>query len=171
VTRIVQLSRCLDGCPAAEPCAGICLRTYSGLRDVDRWLALRREAFDVRASAGREWNMADFGREFLRKPGWSPERMWFAEEVPRANDCRDTPGRSIGSVFLSLHGTGDDARGVIHWLMVAPAARRRGVGRLLVRTLESYCWRVGVRSVSCETHADWKAAVAFYAALGYRPRE
>lgn len=146
---------------------GVRLRIFRGHDDVDRWLALRREAFDVVGTGGREWDAADFEREFLQKPDWSPERMWLAVHCA----AEDWPGggsdRVVGSVYLSVQGEAAGVTGVMRWLMVAPGSRRRGVGRLLVATLEADCWRRGIRRVTFETHSDWAAATAFYASLGY----
>lgn len=168
MTRIVQLRRRLD-----DPCdlpawKGLRVYTFRGPEDMGRWLALRHEAFDMPGGGGRQWIAADFEREFLQKPDWSPERMWLAELLAPEEDKRIEVASSIaGSVYLGFRGTGPTATGVIHWLMVAAGARRRGIGRLLVATLEAECWRRGVRQVSCETRADWTAATAFYKSLGY----
>ena len=167
MTRILRLTRRLVCLHPGRACAGIRLRNFTGRDDIDRWLALRREAFDVVGTGGRQWQPDDFDREFLRKPDWSPERMWLAEQCPPESDFDYVAGDIVGSIYLGLRGSGSEATGVIHWLMVAPDSRRRGVGRMLVAALEADCWRRGIRQVSCETHADWSAATAFYASLGY----
>jgi GNAT superfamily N-acetyltransferase len=58
---------------------------------------------------------------------------------------------------------------VVHWLLVDPAWRRRGVGRLLMLHLELAAWHDGYREIELETHAGWGAAVAFYQSMGYAP--
>ena len=66
-----------------------------------------------------------------------------------------------------MRGNPPSARPAVHWLVVLPAARRQGVGRLLMSHLERAAWDAGHREVLLETHAQWQAAVQFYEALGY----
>lgn len=77
----------------------------------------------------------------------------------------------MGAVTLARRGDAEQGRPVVHWLIVDPAFRRRGIGRLLVATLESACWQAGERQVWLETHTGWREATAFYSALGYVPAE
>lgn len=58
---------------------------------------------------------------------------------------------------------------VVHWLLVDPNYRRRGIGRLLMNCLERAAWDAGHRELQLETHAGWSAAVAFYQSIGYAP--
>lgn len=167
MTRILHLRRRLSCVGVPPACEGIRLRNFEGPDDINRWLALRREAFDVVGIRGREWNAADFDREFVKKPDWSPGRMWLADGCPPENEPRNVAGRIVGAVYLGMQGRGVGATGIIQWLMVARDWRRRGIGRLLVATLEADCWRRGVHQVACETHASWTAATAFYKSLGY----
>lgn len=139
------------------PPAGIALRTYRGPGDVSTWLDLRHRAF-ARARVGvRQWTETDFEQEFLTKPWWSPEHLWFAEARSQA----------VGTVALAIRGEEEGARPAVHWLAVLPAWRRRGVGRLLMCALESRAWELGHREVWLETHAAWDSAVRLYESLGY----
>lgn len=135
----------------------VSVRTFSGERDIEAWLELRRRAFANERPAVRPWSGAAFSAEFLDKPWWSHERLWFAEAA----------GQAIGSVTLAMRGDGASTTPVVHWLMVVPEWRRRGVGRLLITTLEAASWEAGYRQIALETHANWTAAAAFYRALGY----
>ncbi len=93
--------------------------------------------------------------------------MWFAE-------LQRHPGghyEPVGTVTLARRGTPPDDRPVIHWLAVAPGFRRRGLGRLLVATVESAVWEAGERQIWLETHSGWQEAARLYAALGYDPVE
>lgn len=56
---------------------------------------------------------------------------------------------------------------VVHWLMVAPEARRQGLARVLMSRLEAAAWNAGHREIYLETHSAWRAAAQFYEALGY----
>jgi GNAT superfamily N-acetyltransferase len=156
VASVLHLSRRLVEGPTVTKVSGVAVRTFTGEDDISRWLALRAKAFVDQTPVVRPWTQADFKAEFLDKPWWSPERMWFAE----ADDA-------IGSVTLAMRGHQAAATPVVHWLMVLSEWRRRGVGKLLMRTLETACWRAGYRHISLETHAGWSAAEAFYRALGY----
>jgi len=73
----------------------------------------------------------------------------------------------VGAVALASRGDGPDATPAIHWLMVAPRWRRRGVARLLVAAAERRAWDDGHREIRLETHAAWTAAARLYAELGY----
>lgn len=154
---ILQFCRQLDVPAPAMPVPGMRLRTYLGSEDIDAWLDLRHRAF-ARARLGvRQWGAADFEQEFLAKPWWRPEHLWFAESI----------GGPVGTVTLAFRGEGEIARPVVHWLAVLPAWRRRGVARFLMGVLESRAWELGYREVWLETHAAWIEAVQLYRALGY----
>jgi|SRR5215469_4220939 len=149
---VVHLSRHLLSQPEATSVPGVAVRTFAGEQDIDAWLDLHKRAFSLQTPAVRTWTPADFEAEFLRKPWWSPDRMWFAEAE-----------MVVGSVTLALRGR----LPVVHWLMVAPEWRRHGVGRWLMAALEAACWQAGYRAISLETHRGWTAAEAFYRAIGY----
>ncbi|HJT34736.1 MAG TPA: GNAT family N-acetyltransferase [Pirellulales bacterium] len=128
--------------------------------DIEIWLELRRRTFERELPAIRAWSRDDFQAEFMAKPWWSPERLWFAEAALSDNQVAS----AIGAVALAMRA-GDQP--VIHWLMVLPEWRRRGVGRLLLNALEVACWDAGYRRIGLETHAAWSSAVEFYRAMGY----
>ena len=149
---VVHLSRHLLCPPAVQSIPGIAVRNFAGEQDIDGWLDLHKRSFSSEKPAVRTWTPADFQAEFLSKPWWSPDRMWFAEA-----------GGVVGSVTLALRRR----MPAVHWLMVAPEWRRRGLGRCLMSTLEAACWEAGYREISLETHVGWMAAEAFYRAMGY----
>lgn len=155
---VLQLSKVLTSAPVVGWVAGVGLRNYRGPEDIDPWLRLREQAFAREKVGVRRWDVSDFRREILEKPWWSPQRMWLAEGA----------GQAIGAVMLARRGSGPESRPVVHWLMVSPGWRRRGVGRLLIAAAERACWEAGGREIWLETHVQWTAAVAFYTALGYR---
>ena len=97
----------------------------------------------------------------IAKPWWKPENLWLAE------DCVAGAGRLVGAVTLAMRGPEFEGVPVVHWLMVDPDPRNRGIGRLLMRALEMTCWELGFRRVSLETHVAWTAASRFYESLGY----
>lgn len=69
--------------------------------------------------------------------------------------------------FLLLRVVADEAE--ILTLAVAPAERRRGVGRRLVEAATARAAEAGARSLFLEVAEDNAAAVALYQACGFRP--
>jgi GNAT superfamily N-acetyltransferase len=161
---ILQLTKRLLAPPCPAAVVGIRLRHYRSVSDAEIWLELRRRAFARQKLGVGDWSAADFAREFLQKPWWRPEAMWFAET--------DSPGltaSAVGTVTLARRGDTHDARSAVHWLAVLPSWRRRGVGRLLITSLEAAVWETGQRQVWLETHAQWSEAARLYESLGYGP--
>lgn len=151
--------------PELPTVPGVGLRHFASPEDAAVWLEIRHRAFAREKHGVRQWTAADFEAEFLSKPWWSPERMWFAEAAA------GMPGVAaispIGTITLAFRGSGAEAKPVIHWLAVLPGWRRRGVARLLLAALEKTCWDAGYREVCLETHAGWTGALRFYEQAGY----
>jgi GNAT superfamily N-acetyltransferase len=142
---------------------GFEVRTFCDEADVDLWLRIREESLLGLIAPGRPWTESDFHREFISKPWWRPEHMWFAERT-------DPDGRqAVGAVALAIHESPQRVA-TIQWLMVRPEYRRRGIGRLLITTLEAAAWDAGCRTVTADTLTAWEAAMRLYQALGYEPR-
>jgi GNAT superfamily N-acetyltransferase len=94
--------------------------------------------------------------EVTSRPGrevWA----WIARERARES-------RPVGFVALVRAGTLAVPRWSIGWLVVDPAARRRGIGTALVATAVRFAGARGARVVHAETLDRWPAAVAFWAA-------
>ncbi|MBI3837654.1 MAG: GNAT family N-acetyltransferase [Planctomycetia bacterium] len=162
---ILQLTRRFDSRPIPPASPGVRLRHFAGPGDVEIWLDLRRRSFARQKLGVRDWDAGDFAREFLHKDWWHSEAMWFAE-IQRFPFQSHT---AVGTVTLARRGDARNAKPVVHWLAVLPGYRRRGIGRLLMATLEAAVWDAGGRQVWLETHAQWAEAVRLYRALGYRP--
>ena len=156
---ILHLRRTLVVIPQPVICTSVAVRNYAGPSDLAAWLELRRRAFAGEAKSVGPWDAADCRREFLSKPWWKPERMWLAEAI--------AGGQVVGSATLGEHGPAENSEPAIHWLMVDPDWRRRGLGRLLVGLAESACWQQDRREIWLETHSAWTAAVKLYRQLGY----
>ena len=154
---VLQLVRQLKDTPSIAPVPGVSVRTYAGGEDIAAWLMLREGAFAREKVGVRGWTVRDFEHEFLAKSWWNPQHVWFAE----------AGGLPVGTVTMALRGAGPRAKPAIHWLAVLPAWRRRGVGRLLVETLERAAWEAGYREVWLETHTQWDRALRLYQSLGY----
>ncbi len=163
---VQQLTKKLSSRPDPPPVAGVRLRNFTGVQDIEIWLELRRRAFARQRVGIGVWDAADFEREFLHKPWWRPECMWFAE-TQELLPC----GEVVGTVTLARRGIPPRDKPVVHWLAVAPRYRKRGVGKLLMSTLEAAVWDEGGRQVWLETHQAWAEAARLYASLGYEPSE
>lgn len=161
---VVQLIKRLTLRPDVTDVPGVTLRHFAGLDDVEPWLRLRELAFARQQVGVRRWTLEDFRDEMLDKPWWSNERMWLAETMSPAGNRL-----LIGSVTWADRATATETRAAVHWLAVAPAWRRRNVGRLLMSALEASCWDAGHHQIWLETHTAWRAAAEFYERLGYSP--
>lgn len=157
---VLQLCRQLTNRPELPAIAGLSIRTFTGPADIVPWLDLRHRAFARERLGVRRWAADDFAAELTSRWWWQPKRMWLAEA--------DGP-QLVGSVTLAMRGEPEAARPVVHWLMVHPTARRRGLGRLLMAHLEAAAWDAGHRQLWLETHAAWQSAEKFYTNLGYAP--
>ena len=74
---------------------------------------------------------------------------------------------AAGLVTLVTSGATPRLRQSISWLLVDPAARRRGIGRLLVEQALRHAWARAADRVWVESRSDWTAAIAFWRALGF----
>jgi GNAT superfamily N-acetyltransferase len=150
--------------PAVVEVPGIRVRTYTATKDVQPWLRLRSRATAELSPPVRSWSTEDFRHEMLNKTWWRDDYTWLAEAGDSA-----VADSLAGAVSLALrHGTVATVP-VVHWLLVDPAWRRRGIARLLMSHLETAAWHAGNREVQLETHAKWHAAIRFYQSIGYAP--
>jgi GNAT superfamily N-acetyltransferase len=171
MTSVLQMSRDLNFRPVVPTLPQIEIRAYAGEEDMFDWLALRHRAFARQKVGVRQWDTRDFESEFLAKAWWRPERMWFAEHVSEGAGGASETRLVVGTVTLAMRGSGPEARPVVHWLAVLPEWRRRGIGRLLIATLEACAWDEGYRRIWLETHVQWQSAVRLYESLGYHSSE
>ena len=167
MSSVLHLTRLLSQEPELVSVEGVRLRHFGDPQDAEIWLELRHKAFARQKVGVRRWDASDFAAEFLSRPWWRPEHLWFAHaEVGWSRRPLD-----VGTVTLALRGTGPSAKPVVHWLAVLPEWRRRGIGRLLMSALERTAWHEGHRQIWLETHVAWDSAVALYEQLGYRPEQ
>ena len=127
------------------------------------------EAAGPRLRAMRWWDveaLLPLDRELFGSAAWSAETFW--SELARGPDrwyvvAEDAQGAVLGYAGLMLGGSEAD----VQTLAVAPAARRRGIGRMLLRALLAEAERRGAGSVLLEVRADNEAAIALYAGHGF----
>ncbi len=168
MSKILRLSKRLTAPhqPALPPSTAI--RTFIGPGDIDAWLRLHRAALSGLTAAGPTWTAVRFEREFLAKPDWSPEHLWFAvRECPASVGDESAVARPLGTIALGRGGRPPHEAAMVRWLMVAPEARRRGIGAALLACAELRAWEDGARVVALETHVDWSDAVRLYRRAGY----
>ena len=103
----------------------------------------------------RPWN--DPRRDIRRKLTVQPDLFLVAT----------AGGEVVGTVMAGYDGH----RGWVNYLAAAPAQRGRGLGRRLMREVESRLLEYGCPKLNLQVRAGDDAAVAFYEAIGYRVDE
>ena len=159
---ILHFRKELSAPPVAADAPGIQVRQLQVPEDIAAWLALRDRAMANQTPAVRSWSADDFHLEMLDKTWWRSDRSWVA-----VSSSSGSGPEVVGAVSLALREGLSGTVPVVHWLLVDPAFRRRGVARLLMSYLERTAWADGWREVQLETHVGWESAVAFYQSIGY----
>jgi GNAT superfamily N-acetyltransferase len=155
---VLHLRKELLAPPVERAVLNVSVRSIRVPDDVDAWLALRNRATVGLTPPVREWTFEDFAVEMLQKPWWRVESTWVAVA---------DGGSIIGAVTLGVRTGATNSVAIVHWLLVDPAWRRHGVGRLLMSRLERAAWDAGWRAIELETHARWSEAARFYHSIGY----
>ena len=150
------------GAPVDMP-AGVFLRPFEMPTDVAGWLMLREAAFAASVPGVGKWTEHDFSREMTSKTWWRPDHTWLAVEDKQRESI-------VGTVTSIVRSRKGELVADVHWLMVHPAWRGRGIGRCLVAQLEQAMWAEEVTQLRVETHRGWEAAVRLYERLGYHMR-
>lgn len=166
---IIHFRRDLGRSPDAVAVPAISVRSMLVPDDISSWLALRERTMAEQSPQVRRWSPADFYSEMQSKTWWRPDRTWLAVAGDTRFRDRANSSSLVGSVTLALREGASAVVPVVHWLLVDPAWRRCGIGRLLLSKLEQAVWERGWRRIELETHAGWTEAVAFYHSMGYAP--
>ena len=156
---VIHFRKQLSGPPVEARLANMGVRSMIVPDDIPKWLAVRERAMADEMPRVRAWSEGDFRVEMTDKSWWTPGCTWVAT----------TDDSVVGAVTLAMRAGEAHTVPVVHWLLVDPAFRRRGVARLLMSYLERAAWDAGWREVQLETHSGWAAAVAFYHSIGYAP--
>lgn len=157
---VLVLTRVLEHRPEPPDVEGIDVACVDALSAGADWLALRERAFRDEPPTVRPWTHADLQREFGSSGGGRKRVTWLARDVAGAWPA------VCGAISVSPPSVNETAS--LHWLMVDPEYRGQGIGSVLLRTAEQYCWERGHRVLRLETHRGWERAVAFYRGHGYR---
>ncbi|GGH29983.1 Ribosomal protein S18 acetylase RimI [Cribrihabitans marinus] len=114
-------------------------------------LYARDEGFDASFAELVEEILADFaaGHDPVR------ERGWIAEEA----------GQRLGSIFCVAQ---DGQTAKLRLFLLLPCARRRGLGRHMLRTCMGFARAAGYGRMVLWTHESHAAACALYRAAGWR---
>lgn len=97
--------------------------------------------------------------------GWEELRAYLGRRGAMAFALDAADG--IGAFVLAQP---EQRRGHIITLDVLPIYRRRGWGRLLLRTAEMALWAAGKREIRLEAAVDNRAALELYTREGYQTR-
>jgi mycothiol synthase len=150
VCRDVEMERPGVAVPAPQPPPGVALRPYGRPGDAAAWIRLHAEGYR---------------REFHFEP-WTPARIRAELRMPGAVAIvAEERGRPVGVVLSNALGA---EAGSIQSLLVATRARRRGIGRALLRAALAARRRDGRRRVSLGVEKGNAAARALYASEGFR---
>lgn len=120
----------------------------------------------VRIRPARADDYDTFARLFpeLDVPDRTPERgRWEADFVPASWIAEDAEGAK-GVVYVNVL----EDTGYVRMIMVDPAARRRGIGRALMKTAEARFREAGCTSWCLNTYPHNAKAIALYESLGLR---
>src|SRR5688572_23135045 len=120
---VLHLRKELIAPPVAVTVPGVHLRTFAMSNDLERWLALRDGVMAGQLPTVRSWTDADFYAEMASKSWWQADRTWLACRAHEAGDL-------IGAVTLAVREGKVASLPVVHWLLVDPKWRRRGIGRM-----------------------------------------
>ncbi len=128
-------------------------------RDHDEWLRMRAALWPSEATERLRAEIAVIAKD--------PRQPVFVAVRPDGGLC--------GMVEVSIHpsalGCETPHVGYIEGWQVDPDMRRRGIGRMLMRTAEEWARAQGCREMASDTDADRTTSIAAHRALGYEAVE
>ncbi len=119
-------------------------------------------------------NLFDAYRGFYGQPSNLPQsRDFIAERIAKDESAiflaLDADGEALG--FVQLYPTFSSIDAHRAWLLsdlfTTPAARGRGVGRLLMNTARAFALSTGAKGLMLETATDNYGAQRLYESVGY----
>mgnify|MGYP001587034287 FL=1 len=132
--------------------------------------ALRADSAQLEAVA----QLFDAYRGFYEQPSnLAQSRAFIAERMAAGESAiflaQDEHGEALG--FVQLYPTFSSIDAHRTWLLsdlfTTPAARGRGVGRLLMNTARAFALETGAKGLVLETATDNVTAQGLYESLGY----
>jgi len=132
--------------------------------------ALRADSAQLEAVA----QLFDAYRGFYEQPSnLAQSRAFIAERMAAGESAiflaQDEHGEALG--FVQLYPTFSSIDAHRTWLLsdlfTTPAARGRGVGRLLMNTARAFALETGAKGLVLETATDNLTAQGLYESLGY----
>jgi ribosomal protein S18 acetylase RimI-like enzyme len=101
------------------------------------------------------------------------ERFWMRHFSPTTLVGEAPDGRPVALAigFRGSDSGGRQAAGVLHLVAVAPALRRRGIGRAIVAAVEARLVAAGATRVEAVVWPGNRVGVRFLEGLGYQPIE
>ncbi len=139
---------------AAFSCAEVVVEPVDPVRTLGDLTAIASAGGWQTAESEMALRPGGLATEVTSRPGrevWA----WIAREHAEES-------RPVGFVALVRAGCLAVPRWSIGWLVVDPAARRRGVGTALVATAVRFAGARGASVVHAETLEKWPAAAAFW---------
>jgi ribosomal-protein-alanine N-acetyltransferase len=119
----------------------------------------------------RWWDVEDvvaLERQVFGATAWTAETFWSELAAPgRWYAVLEEGGRVLGYAGLLAGGAESGAESDVQTIAVAPAARGKGLGRLLLDALVEQAARRGATSLLLEVRSDNAAAIALYRARGF----
>ena len=99
---------------------------------------------------------------------WTPGRVAKSIRSPATVAIVAKVGKPIAGFAVMCFG---DENAHLNLLAVEPVYRRRGIGREMLKWLESSCFVAGIQKVSLEVRAANLSAIRFYRSLGFETGE
>lgn len=133
--------------------------------DAEQWLALRRELWPEDRPDTHAAEIARFFGHRKRRAGSMPEAVLVAVEG----------GRVIGFAEVSRRNYAEGCEtspvGFLEGWYVAPAWRRRGMGRALLKGAEGWARSLGCTEFASDALAENSVSAAAHLALGFQEVE
>lgn len=145
---------------ASHPCDAFAIRPFCPA-DADRVADLVTAVNAGAGPGGPAPRPAGLIGELQSRPGRSVS-CWLAR--PRTAPAEAAPRGLV--TLVHVHDRSGRVRWSIGWLLVHPAARRKGLGRALVAIAVQQAREAGADALWAETSAAWTAA-AFWRAIGF----
>lgn len=144
--------------PELDIPADITVRTYAGPADDAELLRVNNAAFDWHPEQGG-WSERDIAQR--RAESWfDPSGLFLAFD-------KSDPTELLGFHWTKVHNEEEPPSGEVYVVGVDPAARGRGLGRLLTLAGLHHLHRLGLGQVLLYTESDNTAAVRTYQRLGF----